>query len=97
MRRFIFGLLFGLIAGTVVGVWWLRRIGAFDDPNSLVGSLVVAAREAAAAHEAELTARFQQQVNHSHAIQPLNLIPAQQNRRYSAREGFLILDLRLYS
>jgi hypothetical protein len=63
MRRFIFGLLFGLIAGTVVGIWWLRRIGAFDDPNSLVGSLIAAAREAAAAHEAELTARFQQQVN----------------------------------
>jgi hypothetical protein len=41
----------------------LRRIGAFDDPNSLVGSLIAAAREAAAAHEAELTARFQQQVN----------------------------------
>ncbi|NBU62892.1 MAG: hypothetical protein EBS29_00040 [Chloroflexia bacterium] len=63
MRRFIFGLLFGLIAGTVVGIWWLRRIGSFDDPNSLVGSLVAAAREAAAAHEAELTARFQQQAN----------------------------------
>jgi hypothetical protein len=63
MRRFIFGLLFGLIAGTAVGIWWLRRIGAFDDPNSLVGSIVAAAREAAAAHEAELTARFQQQVN----------------------------------
>jgi hypothetical protein len=28
-----------------------------------VGSIVAAAREAAAAHEAELTARFQQQVN----------------------------------
>ena len=61
MRRFIFGLIFGLLVGTAVGVWWLRRIGKWDDPNSMIGSLVAVAREAAAAQEAELWAKFQQQ------------------------------------
>jgi hypothetical protein len=65
MRRFIIGLLAGLVVGTVVGIWWLRRIGKLDDPNSLVGSLVAVAREAAAAQEAELWAKFQ----HQHAAQ----------------------------
>lgn len=63
MRRFIYGLLFGIIAGSIVGIWWLRRVGAFDDPNSLVGSLVAVAKEAAAAKESELMARFHQQAN----------------------------------
>lgn len=58
MRRFLFGLIFGITAGTIVGIWWLRRIGALDDPNSLVGSLVATARQAAQAHEAELWAKY---------------------------------------
>jgi hypothetical protein len=58
MRRFLFGLIFGIIAGTIVGIWWLRRIGAFDNPNSFVGSLVATARQAAKAHEAELWAKY---------------------------------------
>ena len=65
MRRFLFGLIFGLLAGTVVGIWWLRRIGKWDDPNSMIGSLVAVARESAAAQEAELWAKFQQQHHES--------------------------------
>ena len=60
MRRFIMGLLFGLLAGGVIGFWWLRRIGKLDDPSSFVGQIAKTAREAAAAKEAELWARFQQ-------------------------------------
>jgi hypothetical protein len=64
MRRFIIGLLFGLLAGSVVGYLWLRRIGKLDDPASFVGQIVKTAREAAAAQEAQLWARYQQaQVN----------------------------------
>jgi hypothetical protein len=48
MRRFIIGLLFGLLAGSLVGYWWLRRIGKIDDPASFVGQIVKTAREAAA-------------------------------------------------
>ena len=58
MRRFLFGLIFGIVAGTIVGIWWLRRIGALDDPNSFVGSLMATARQAAKAHEAELWAKY---------------------------------------
>ena len=44
------------------------RRGVLREPRKVegvraLGSLIAAAREAAAAHEAELTARFQQQVN----------------------------------
>jgi hypothetical protein len=60
MRRFIIGLLFGLLAGSLVGYWWLRRIGKLDDPSSFVGQIVKTAREAAAAQEAQLWARYQQ-------------------------------------
>jgi hypothetical protein len=49
------------LVGTAVGVWWLRHIGKWDDPSSMIGSLVAVAREAAAAQEAELWAKFQQQ------------------------------------
>ncbi len=60
MRRFIIGLLFGLLGGSIIGYLWLRRIGKLDDPASFVGQLVKTAREAAAAQEAQLWARYQQ-------------------------------------
>ncbi|MFM2033265.1 MAG: hypothetical protein RLZZ297_2030 [Chloroflexota bacterium] len=60
MRRFIIGLLFGLLAGSLVGFLWLRRLGALDDPRSFVGQIVKTAREAAAVQEAELWAKYRQ-------------------------------------
>lgn len=60
MRRFIIGLLVGLFAGSVVGFLWLRRIGALDDPSSFVGQIVKTARDAAAAQEAQLWAKYRQ-------------------------------------